>query len=124
MILRISYLRSLFALIPLGLFLLLFPQNIFVAITIGLIILGMVFQFSFHILFNFALIFFIIAPIVHIYGDVEMAENIVNFSFFFMITGVVGELFFSSTKETPSNDHISRKVSSKSSAAKAKMTRK
>ena len=92
--LKAKYVRSLFAILPLALFLSLFPNNIFVSITAGLVLLGFVYRFSYFMLFYFALIFLLTAPFFWIADYQDIAEKLTDFAFFFLFAGVLGELVF------------------------------
>lgn len=105
---RINLWRLIFVILPFILFLSLFPNNIFVSITVGLILLGVVYHFSYSFLFHFTLIFLIVAPFFWIADYQEIAESLVDFAFFFLFAGVIGELIFPSKDNTYDPLHKAR----------------
>ncbi len=83
-----------FMLLVIGLAVLLFADNIYLSISISLVILGIILNFVYTVFFYYALVLLIVSPIFWILGLENITETLINFVFFFIFTGVLGELFF------------------------------
>ena len=86
------------AVLMLGFFYL-FPNNIFVVIATGFILVGIVWKSTYVTLFYLALTLLLIAPILWIIELEEQAEKIADFAYFFLLAGTVGSLLFETKRK-------------------------